>query len=244
MIQNLLSLVPLLGAAAIVAVAQTKVRERSERAAMAMTLGGGVEIAFSLVHVFVRHELLWVVSPVAQVAAVGGVVFGLFTLLDELNPRSARALPPLLVPTTPYKPNLFQRGFFGVFGAMGLMAGGLYSPLGLLGGLAALAAVLYGSLWVDGQGPFHTWVLQRRPDLVLWGYVHQLRVVNRRSGSTSVHWTAQLGLSTGTVISIPATGEEQARQLVAAVLEIKPGILLGYSPENLSRFQAMSKGTQ
>ena len=122
---------------------------------------------------------------------------------------------------------------------MGLFASGIHASLLMMAtGVLALVGVLAGSVWVEKQGPLGRWVLQRRPDQVVWSYVHQLRVVNRRTGSSTTHWSAQLGLASGVLVPLPAQGELHAQQLVAAVMERCPGVALGFSPENATRFKS------
>jgi len=242
--QKVVGFIPVLGAAAVILAAQLKVRERSDRAAMLMSVGPGVYVLVMLVRQFVQSELLWALAPVVTVGAIGSVVYGLFVLMEALHPRHGRPLPPLLAAGgPPHKPNLFIRGFFGFFGVMAIFAGfgrmgGGSGMVGVVLGVAALLGTLYGSWWVDKQGPAHRWVLEHKPELIIWTYVHQLTVVNRRYGTRTVHWSAQLGLSTGEKVGIPASGEQGAQALVGSVLQLRPGIIAGYSPENVARFVA------
>jgi hypothetical protein len=231
---------PAVGAAAVVAVALLKVRAVSERAALAMAAGAGLALAFRVVHFFVQHELLWVLDPLVYVGSVGAVVYGLMLLVDAANPKTARGLPATLAALKVERPNTFVRGFFGFFGLAGIFTGlGGRDPLVLVAGAVALVATLVGSWWVGAQGPLWRWVLERRPDQVLWAYVHQLTVHNRRAGTTSVHWSAQLGLASGARIGIPALGDSHAQQLVVSVLELRPGILVGFSPETRAKFDQL-----
>lgn len=240
-------LLPLLGCGAVVGVAMTKVREKNEQAAVFMAAGAGGYLLFQLARQVLEGRLppaiFGLLGHLVFAAGIGAVIFGLLKLLDESNPKLTTPLPPQLAALPPHKPNVFLRGFWGFFGAMGMLAGGLQGEYLLFtaSGLIALAAVLYGSYYVDKQGPLHLWAIQRRPDLIIWSYVHQLTVVNRRYGTRTVHWSAQLGLSTGSVIGVPADGEAHAQQLAAAVYSMRPGILVGYSADNLAKFKAMSK---
>lgn len=242
---------PLLGALAVAGVAMTKVREKDEQAAFLMAGGAGAYVLFALVRQFaggvLPADLLWLVNPFVLVVSVGLVVFGLMRLLDTQNPKRTQPLPPMLATLPPYKPNLFIRGFFGFFGAMGILSGGLRGEGAMLlfavMSLVALGAVLAGSYLVDQQGPPYKWVLERRPELIIWTYVHSLTVVNRRYGTRTVTWSAQLGLQSGAVVGIPAAGESAAQQLCASVSMMRPGILIGYSPENLSKFKAQAKAS-
>lgn len=247
----LLFFLPLAGAAAVAFVAMTKLRERDEQAAVFIAAGAGGFVLFALVRRFLEGTLpptlFWVASQPVFVASVGAVVFGFMKLFETVNPRHGRPLPPMLNSATNYKPNLFLRGFFGVFGVMGILASmgrmgeGADGILIAGGGIAALVAVLVGSYFIDKQGAPHLWVLERRPDLIVWCYTHQLTVVNRKTGSRTVHWSAQMGLQTGMLVGIPANSQLDAQTIAAGVHELKPGIMLGYSPENLAKFQLMSK---
>ena len=175
-----------------------------------------------------------------HVASAGGVAFGLITLVDELNPKRPGAMPPMLASHKEAEPNLFLRYFLGFFGLMAVLGAGLNGGGMIRAGVSLLAigATLAGSVWVERQGPLGRWVLERRPDLVVWSYVHSLRVVNRNTGSSTTHWSAQVGLSTGTLVPLPAMGEQQAQALVMAVMERCPGIVLGFSPENVAKFKS------
>lgn len=240
MIELVLHFLPLAGAAAIILLAQTQVRERSEKASLALSVGAGLEAAFLLARHFFQSELLWAAGPLVHVASAGAVAFGLITLVDELNPKRPGALPPLLASHQEAGPNLFLRSFLGFFGVMAVLSTGLRGG-GMVGAgvaLLAIGATLAGSVWVERQGPLGRWVLERRPDLVVWSYVHSLRVVNRKTGSSTTHWSAQLGLASGALVPLPAMGEQQAQALVMAVLERCPGIVLGFSPENVAKFKA------
>ena len=239
MILTILHWLPLIGAAAVAVLAQVQVRERSERASIALTVGAGLEAASLLGRQFSNGQLLYLASPLVQVASVASVVFGLVTLVDELNPKRPTPLPAALATHKQAGPNVFLRGFFGVFGAIGMLVTGMrMSPLLAIAGVVALAAALYGSIWVERQGPLGTWVLERRPELVAWTYVHALRVVNRQTGSSTTHHSAMLGLSNGALLQLPALGEGQAQSLSAAVYERCPGICVGFSPENAARFKS------
>lgn len=234
-----LSFLPMLGAAAVVMLAQTQVRGRSEKAALLLTIGGGLEAAYLLARFFLDHWLLHVAAPLVQVGAAGAVAFGLMTLIDELNPKRAAPLSATLVSAQVVNPSIFSRVFYGGFGVVGILATGSREyPLFSLTALLALAAVMVASVWLERQGPLGKWILERRPELVVWSYVYQLRVVNRKTGSSTTHWSAQLGLSSGSLVPLPALGETGAQTLVAAVSLHCPGVALGFTPENSARFKA------
>ncbi|MFT3712978.1 MAG: hypothetical protein QM817_35445 [Archangium sp.] len=248
----LLFLVPIAGAGALAFVAMTRLRERDEQAAIFISAGAGGFIVFALARRFLEGTLppmlFWIADEPVFVASVGAVVFGFMKLFETVNPKHGRPLPAVLNSAATHKPNLFVRGFFGFFGVMGILAnmgrfidGGGGGMLVAGGGIAALVAVLAGSYFIDKQGAPHLWVLQRRPDLIVWCYTHQLTVVNRKTGSRTVHWSAQMGLQTGMLVGIPASSQLDAQTIAAGVHELKPGIMLGYSPENLAKFQLMSK---
>lgn len=239
MTQTLLSFLPMLGAAGVIVLAQLQVKEHSEQAALALTIGGGLEAAYLLARYFLTSEYLWAAGPLVQVGAAGAVAFGLITLVDELNPKQPSPLPATLENHQQAGPNIPLRVMFGVFGSMAVLASAMrMGPVLSISGLLAIAGALVGSVWVEKQGPLGRWVLQRRPDLVVWSYVHQLRVVNRKTGSSTTHWSAQLGLASGTLVPIPALTEQHAQSLVAAVMERCPGIALGFSAENSTRFKS------
>jgi hypothetical protein len=238
-IYTILSFLPLAGAGAIIFFAQTQAKERSEQGALALTVGAGLEAAYLIGRQFVPQELLWVFSPLVHVGAAGAVVYGLILLIDAMNPKRPAPLSGPLAAHQEEGPSVFLHGFWGVFAILGVLGtGALYSPAGAAISSLAVAGALVGSVWVGRQGPLGRWVLERRPELVVWSYVHQLRVVNRQTGSSSVHWSAQVALSTGSVIQLPATSEQHAQTLVAAVFERCPGVVLGFSPENAARFKA------
>ena len=237
MIALVLHFLPMLGVAGVIVLAQTQVKERSEKAALALTLGAGLEGGFLLARHFLQSDWLWVAGPLVQVSAVAGVTFGLFTLVDELNPKLPTPLPAVLGRRPIAGPNLYLRAFFGFFGVVGVLISGLRG--GLLAPVAsvvAIGAALAGSVWLEKQGPLSRWVLERRPDLVVWTYVHQLTVVQRNTGGRTTHWSAQLGLASGMKVALPAAGELAAQQLVGGVMERCPGAVLGFSPENAQRF--------
>lgn len=239
MIGTLFSLLPLLGAAAIVVLAQTQVKERSNQAALALTIGGGLEAGFLLLRQFVHHELLWLAGPLVSVGAAGAVAFGLLTLVDELNPKRAQPLPHALATHAPPAPNIVPQVMFGIFGVLGMLGTGMRNSLPLtVSEIVALAAALAGSVWVVRRGDPAKWVFERRPDLVTWAYVHQLRIVNRNTGSSSTHWSAQVGLATGEKVALAASSEQIAQVLVASVMELTPGVAAGFTAENAARFKA------
>lgn len=235
----LFGLLPVLGAGALIVLAQLQVKERSERAALGLTIGGGLEVAWVLTRQFVPVPGLVMLSPLVQVGAVGAVVFGLVTLANELNPARPPPLPLLLANNDQRPPNVALRVTLGVFGMMGVLSASLRSsPLMSITGMLAIAGALAGSVWIERQGPLARWVLQRRPDLVAWSYVYQLRMVNRRTGSSTIHWSAQLGLTNGRVVPLPAASEQHAQTLVGAVAERCPGVVLGFTAENSARFKS------
>lgn len=238
MIGTILSFLPLLGAAAIMVLAQTQIKERSEQAALALTIGAGLEVAYLLGRQFYGGELLWFAAPLVHVGAAGGVAYGLITLIEAVNPRRPAPLPAALATLKDPEVSIALRVIFGVFALMGVFATGRYNLLGSAAALVAIAGALAGTVWVERQGPLARWILERRPELVVWSYVHQLKVVNRQTGSTTVHWSAQLGLASGARIPLPALGEQHAQTLVAGVMERCPGVVLGFSPENAARFKA------
>jgi hypothetical protein len=246
----LLFLLPLAGAGAVAAVAVTKLRETHEQASLFIAGGAGGFALFAVARRFlegrVPGELFWVLNGPVFVASVGAVVFGFLKVFDAANPKTGRPLPPLLSAMPPHKPNLFLRGFFGFFGAMGILSNmGRFSEGPAIfvvgGGLVSLVAVLAGSYFIDKLGAPHVWVLERRPDLIVWCYTHQLTVVNRKTGSRTVHWSAQLGLQTGMLVGIPASSQENAQLIAAGVVELRPGILVGYTTDTLAKFKAMTK---
>ena len=230
---------PLLGAAAIVVLAQTQVKERSEQAALALTLGGGVEVAFALLRHFVQHEALWFLGPLVRVGAVAAVCFGLLTLVDAVNPKRPTALPPALAALKDGGANMVAHVMGGIFAVLGVLGTGLrYSPGLAVGSVLAIGGALAGSVWVGRRGDLSRWVLERRPDLVSWTYVYQLRVVNRQTGSSTTHWSAQVGLSTGEKVALPALSEQGAQVLVASVMELCPSAVAGFTAENAARFKS------
>lgn len=240
MISTLLQLLPLLGAAGVIVVAQLQVKEHSEQAALALTVSGGLEAATVLARKFIASEWLTLAAPLLQFGAVAGVAFGLITLMATLHPRKPTPLPAALANHQETKPNIPLKVALGIVGLLGLLNGSMQygRPLLAISGGLALVGTLAGAVWVERQGPLGRWVLERRPDQVVWSYVHQLHVVNRRTRSSVTHWSAQLGLASGAVVPLPATTEEQAKTLVAGVLERCPGITLGFTPENATRFKS------
>lgn len=235
---SVMELVPVLAALGVVAFAQLQVKPRSGEAALGMTVGGGVEAAYLLATRFVQVPFLGTLGPVFHVVSVGGVVFGLLRLADELNPRRGGQLPPALSSMMVASPNLFLKGFLGFFGvlAVGTSLGGA-PPVLLLAPVVAIALALAGSWWIERQGGVGHWVLERRPDLVVWAYPHRLQIRNRQTGATSVHWSARMGLATGVVVTLPAVSEQAAQGLAASVAQHCPGITLGYSAEHFARFK-------
>lgn len=240
MIERVFHFLPLAGAALIILLAQTRVRERSEKASLALSVGAGLEAAFLLARFFFQSELLRAAVPLVHLASVGAVAFGLITLVDELNPKRPGALPPVLASHKEAEPNLFLRYFLGFFGLMAVVGAGLSGGDLFRAAISwvAIGATLAGSVWVERQGPLGRWVLERRPDLVVWSYVHSLRVVNRQTGSSTTHWSAQVGLASGALVPLAAMGEQQAQALVVAVMERCPGVVLGFSPENVAKFKS------
>ena len=235
----LFEVLPVIGAIGVIVLAQTQVRERSEKSSLALTVGAGLELASAAVHHFTDHPFLRYVSGPIHVAAVGGVVYGLITLADELHPKSAQPLPPIIA-NLKKSVNVVPRVMLGVFGCLWIFASGAarMDPIWSVIGALMVGASLWGSLWVERQGPLGNWALERRPDLVVWAYVYQLRVVNRQTGSTTVQWSARMGLSTGTVVNLPADGEHHAQSVVAAIAQRCPGIALGYTADLESRFKS------
>lgn len=235
----ILSALPVLGAVVVMVLAQTQVRERSEKAALPLIAGAGLEVGYAIARHFFDHELLWLAAGVVHVAAVGGVVYGLVTLADELHPKLPGALPPVLA-NLKSEVNVVPRVMLGAFGCLWIFASEharMQPPYAIIGALS-IGAILWGSIWVERQGPLGKWALERRPELVVWAYVYQLRVINRQTGSTTVHWSARVGLSVGTLVNIPADGEHHAQSVVAAIVQRCPGIALGYSADNQSRFKS------
>lgn len=232
-------LLPLLGAAAIVVLAQTQVKERSEQAALALTLGGGLEAGYALLRHFVQHEVLWLLSPLVHVGAVAAVCFGLLTLVDELNPKRPAPLPPALANHQGGEANVAVPVMWGIFGVLGVLGTGLrFSPATAGASVLAIVAAVAGSVWVSRRGGLARWVLERRPDLVTWTYVYQLRVVNRKTGSSTTHWSAQVGLSSGEKVALAAPTEQGAQVLVASVMELCPGAVAGFTQEHAARFKS------
>jgi len=239
MLQDL-RLLPPLAALAVVVVAQTQVRERSARAALFLTLGGAAEAGFAVALHFVGHlvgPLFWL-GPVIQVGATGAVCYGLVTLRDELNPPVGTVLPPAIARLKDLKPNVAGQVFLGVFGLMALGASlNLAPPPELALSAIAVAAALWGSAWLARRSGHAAWVLERRPDLVVWSFVHHLTVVNRRYGTRNTYWSARLGLKSRVFVALPAASETEAQQLAASAAQLCPGVSLGYSPEQQSRFK-------
>lgn len=236
--ESALSLLPMLGALAVVALGQLKVKPRSDEAALGFMVGGGVEAAYRLITLFVDAEVLWWLAPVVHVAAVGGVVFGLVKLVDAVNPRHPGQLPPALGSMMVASPDLLVRGLLGFFGlaAIGMSFSVLPGPF-LLASVVGVAMALAGSVWVEKQGGLAHWVLERRPDLVVWAYPHRLTITHRQTRATSTHWSARVGLATGVVVTLPATSEQQAQVLAASVAQHCPGITVGYSADHFARFK-------
>jgi hypothetical protein len=235
----ILEVLPILGAIGVMVLAQTQVRERSERAALPLMIGAGLEVAYALAHHFMNNEVLFLAGGFVHVGAVGGVVYGLMVLVDDLHPKVPSPLPPI-VANLNKSVNVVPRVMLGGFGCLAIFGTGAarMQPAYAVIGALMIAASMVGSIWVERQGPLGNWALERRPDLVVWAYVYQLRVINRQTGSTSVHWSARMGLATGLVVNMPATGEHHAQSLVAAIAQRCPGIALGYSADLLNRFKA------
>lgn len=235
---SVMELVPMLVALGVVAFAQLRVKPRSSTAALGMTMGGGVKVAYLLATRFVPVPFLGMLGPVFHVVSVGGVVFGLLRFADELNPRREGQLPPTLASMMVASPNLPLRGVLGFFGvaAVGTSLVGT-PPLLLLASVVAIGLVLAGSWWIERQGGRGHWVLERRPDLVVWAYPHRLQIRNATGATTSVRWSAHMGLATGVVVKLPAESEQAAQALVASVAQHCPGITLGHSPEHLAHFK-------
>lgn len=235
----ILEVLPVLGAIGVIVLAQTQVREKSERAALPLMIGAGLEVAYALAHHFMNNEYLFLAGGFVHVGAVGGVVYGLMILVDELHPKVPAPLP-AIVANLNKSVNAVPRVMLGAFGVLAIFGTGAarMQPTYAVIGTLSVAASLWGSLWVERQGPLGNWALERRPDLVVWAYVYQLRVINRQTGSTSVHWSARMALSTGLIVNIPGTGEQHAQSLVAAIAQRCPGIALGYSEELLSRYKS------
>ena len=234
-----LTVLPVLGAIGVIVLAQTQVRERSEKAALPLSVGAGVEVAYAAIHLFTDREIMWLAGGLVHTFAVAAVAYGLVLLADELNPKQPGQLPAVIA-NLKNDVNAVPRVMLGAFGCMGIFASEharMQPPYAIVGALC-VGAALWGSLWVERQGPLGKWALERRPDLVVWSYVYQLRVVNRQTGSTSVHWSARVGLATGLVVNIPADGEQHAQSVVAAIAQRCPGIALGFSAEFDSRFKS------
>ncbi|MEW5740630.1 MAG: hypothetical protein AB1938_17005 [Myxococcota bacterium] len=249
---QLLDWLPVLVAAGVVALAQLKVRERAQTAALFLSAGAGLEVVWSLAQRFVLRRgavasgdeldlpLSWTLGPLMHAAAVGCVVWGLVQLADALFPRGQRGLPALLRSVPEESPNKFLLGFVGFFALAGIFSSmGRAMPVALAGGALAVVAVLVGSFFLQKHGgSVAMWVLERRPDLVVWVYVHQLKVINRQTGMTSVHWSTKLGLSNGVLVTMPGFGADQSQTFAAGVAEHCPGITVGFSPENAARFNS------
>jgi hypothetical protein len=229
-----------LAGAALILVAQRFVAERSSGAAARLSIAGGLVAGYEFAQRFASFEGLFSLSPLVWIGAAGTAAWGLLILVDELNPVRAATLPPALSGRrnvsqgVPVGPRLLV-GFL----ALGAIAMSIRAapPFLLMAAAGAVVTTIAGSLWLARRGNPGIWVIERRPELVVWIYPSKTTVVRRGFGTLGVYWSAMVGLSTGTRASVPAGGESAAASLVTDIAQVCPRATVGYSGELDAKFR-------
>ena len=241
-----------LGAGALVAVSQLFVRERSADAANRLAVAGGL-VALQAVTRFVHLGPLGAAGPLLSVGAVGCAVWALFILGDTLHPKlEGQKLPHSVAAlrNNGEGSGIGGRIVFAVFAVIAVLAaGGFYDGAGpgkAAGALAVVIAILGGHL-LHQRGSWAAWVLERRPEWVVWIYPSKLTVISQRYGTRTVYWRAILGTQSGLRLMLPSSSEQGAAQLAAEVATLCPGASLGHTPELEGRFasnpESMRRGS-
>lgn len=231
----------LLGAAALVAVSQLFVRERSADAANRLAVAGGLVAVTGLTR-WIPLGPLGGAGPLLTVGAAGCAVWALFLLGDALHPKlEGQKLPHAVAAlrNNGEGSSIGGRIFFAVFAVIACVAaGGYYEGAGATKAACALGVVIaiLGGHLLHQRGSWAAWVLERRPEWVVWIYPSKLTVVSQRYGTRTVYWRAIVGVQNGLRLMLPASTEQGAAQLAAEVATLCPGASLGHTPELEGRF--------
>ena len=221
--------------AAIIAVAMLQLRERFPTPAYLIAGGAGLKLLSLVLRMFVRPPTS---SMFETTVCYALVLAGLILILDQRFPTRG------YLPATLTKHRSYDRSemilpilvaLFGVGGILssGARFGGATNPRTVT---EILALVLSIGGWIYFRRtyfPLH-WVLQRRPEAVVWVFVQQTRVT-RNGVYQGTHWTTQVALENGELLAIGGV-QSDCEMMAAEIAHVCPQAALGYSDENRGRF--------
>ncbi|MFO0762869.1 MAG: hypothetical protein U0359_40905 [Byssovorax sp.] len=193
---------------------------------------------------------LHLVAAVASLNLLPGVVLttatacatiaGLTLLVDQAYPvknPGAASLGKLAVPPQGL---LFFPGFIGFFATAFLLLA-IFGPPDenpfstKIADLICLDIVLVGwALLLRRHNPF-LWILERRPEGVVWTFIKQTRVISRGAGSWTV-WASNIGTDGGQILTQPTGSQGESEHLCVSVAQMCPGVQQGYTEQVRASF--------
>lgn len=229
----------LLANLAIVALPLVHLRERHPKASYLIAAGGGLRV-LGVIWRWLGIE--GVHFPHGMSAIAAGLIFaGIVLLLDARFPSRGYLPSTLTKNRTVDRSDLILPGFvaFFVVGgiflsvATGSATGSAYAFSRVFDGLVVLA-LLAG--WVYFRRTYLAlhWVLQRRPEAVVWVYVQQTRVM-RNGYLVNTVWSAVTALESGELLTL-TTSQAEAEMIVAEIAHVCPGVALGFTDQNRAQF--------
>lgn len=233
--------------AAITGFPQLLIREKYPVPSYFISGGGGLQLLL-LVWRWTGFERLPIPHVVFITLSLGAILYGILQILDLRFPTRGYLPQALTRNRTVDKSDLFLPGFIGFF-AVG------YGVLGVVGGMhayggrwdrlassAAIVALLVGWVWFKRRYIALHWVLQRRPEAVVWTFVQSTRVT-RNGVYQGTYWSAQVGLDSGQLLGLSTT-QADAEQIAAEVAHVCPHAAIGYSPDLVAQFNKDPKSVR
>lgn len=233
---DLASFLNLVAMAAIIAVAATRLRERYPIPSYLIAGGGGVRLLGLLLRMLgvrLPHSTM-----LETTICFGLVLAGLVLVLDQRFPTRG------YLPATLTKHRSYDRSemFLPIVVAL-VGIGGFFSTASRMGAqsnpwmipeIVALLLMIGGWIYFRRTYfPLH-WVLQRRPEAVVWVFVQQTRVT-RNGVYQGTHWTTQVALDSGQILAIGGP-QSDCEMMAAEIAHVCPQAALGFSEENRRKF--------
>lgn len=222
--------------AAIIAVAILQLRERYPIPSYLIAGGGGAKL------LTLALRMLNVPMPISSLfetaLCYGLVIAGIVLILDQRFPTRG------YLPATLTKHRSYDRSemIFPIIVALGGLGGiltssarfGSRNSLWMVTEVLALVVLIGGWIYFRRTYfPLH-WVLQRRPEAVVWVFVQQTRVT-RNGVYQGTHWTTQVALDSGEMLAIGGV-QSECEMMAAEIAHVCPHAALGFSDENRGRF--------